>query len=341
MKDKVSLIVPIFNVERYLAKCLDSLINQTYKNLEIILINDGSTDNSLSIAEKYAMIDARIIIVNKINEGLSIARQTGIDMCQGTYFSTIDSDDYLDNCFVELMLNSLTAHKGDIALCAKNIFDDTGYCEKVNLEKGTEPILVITSGKLEKNYSKMCGTYQMSDSWNKMYRTEFVKKSKVRFELGRQYNGTDLMFNHMLLLHQPVIVTINEPLYNYRLTPNSRVRRKDKHLEKGFKEIFENLLMESIHTINTNAIRNQIYSVYMEMLKYATLDAYEEHRYESKECILNGFREIIQSMPHFSLKQRIGALKCVPSNIKIFTILLLSNNALGMYAFYKLRDRLE
>ena len=97
---KISIIVPIYNVEKYLERCINSLINQTYKNIEIILVNDGSTDNSLIICEKYKNIDSRIILVNKENGGLSDARNVGIDNSSGNYITFIDSDDYIDDDYV-------------------------------------------------------------------------------------------------------------------------------------------------------------------------------------------------------------------------------------------------
>lgn len=338
MNELVSLIVPIYNVERYLGKCLDSLIKQTYENIEILLINDGSTDSSLRIANEFQRNDNRIKIIDKANEGLSIARQTGIDLCAGIFFSTIDSDDYLDQHFVERMVDSLIENNGDVALCAKVVFDENGYREDVLLEKDTEPVLVASEKLLESEYAKICGVYQMSDSWNKMYRTDFVRSTCVKFKLQREYNGTDLLFNHMLLMNQPVIVTVNESLYNYRLTQNSRVRRKDKHLERGFRIIYDYLVEESKITIDTEKMREQIGCVYLGMLKYATLDVYEEHKNEGKARIIGAFKEIVASMPSFSKRKRRALLRSSQKYLRLFSYLLLSHNYVGMYYYYKLRE---
>ena len=116
--DKVSIIVPVYNAEKYLIRCVDSIINQTYKNLEIILINDGSIDNSLEIMKKYKVIDNRIIIIDKKNEGVSIARNVGIKSSSGKYICFVDSDDYIENNMIQILDN------GDIDYCS--FFKTTG-----------------------------------------------------------------------------------------------------------------------------------------------------------------------------------------------------------------------
>lgn len=111
---KVSIIVPVYNASEYLNKCLDSIIEQTFKKLEIILVNDGSTDNSIDIINEYAKKDKRIIIIDKENEGVSIARNTGIKRSTGEYITFVDSDDYLEKDAIEKMYNIVTSKNVDI-----------------------------------------------------------------------------------------------------------------------------------------------------------------------------------------------------------------------------------
>ena len=105
--DLISVVIPVYNVEQYLPKCIESIMNQTYKNLEIILVNDGSTDGSQKICEEYKSIDNRIKIINKENGGLSDARNVGIDNSSGNYITFIDSDDYIDDDYVYTLYKSL------------------------------------------------------------------------------------------------------------------------------------------------------------------------------------------------------------------------------------------
>ena len=101
MEDLVSIIVPVYNTEKYLSKCLDSIVNQTYKNLEIILINDGSTDNSKAICEDFAKKDKRIQVINKENSGVSVSRNKGLSLAKGNYIAFIDADDYAELNYIE------------------------------------------------------------------------------------------------------------------------------------------------------------------------------------------------------------------------------------------------
>ena len=116
MTEKITVIVPVYNVENYLNKCLDSLINQTYKNLEIIVINDGSTDNSGEICQEYAQKDNRIIYVEQENGGLSDARNAGLERMTGSYVTFVDSDDWVEPDYVEVLHNKLIGYQADIAI---------------------------------------------------------------------------------------------------------------------------------------------------------------------------------------------------------------------------------
>lgn len=113
-KIKISVIVPIYNVEQYLSQCLDSIINQTYTNLEIILINDGSTDNSEKICNQYKLLDPRIIVIHKTNGGLSDARNTGIKIATGDYISFVDADDFIDKNMYTILFQKINTTNADI-----------------------------------------------------------------------------------------------------------------------------------------------------------------------------------------------------------------------------------
>ena len=116
-KDLISVIIPVYNMEKYLKRCIDSVINNTYKKLEIICVNDGSTDNSLEILEKYKSQDSRIVIIDKVNKGLSAARNSGLKIATGEYVAFIDSDDLVHPNFFEFLLKALTEYKADMSIC--------------------------------------------------------------------------------------------------------------------------------------------------------------------------------------------------------------------------------
>ena len=121
---KVSILVPVYNTSEYLRKCLDTLVGQTLKEIEIICVNDGSTDNSLEILEQYAARDARVVIVNKPNGGLPSARNAGIDNAKGEYLGFVDSDDYVELNMFERLYNTAKKKNSEVVVCGAHIFPD-------------------------------------------------------------------------------------------------------------------------------------------------------------------------------------------------------------------------
>ena len=120
MEPKISIIVPVYNVEQYLERCVESLINQTYKNIEIILVDDGATDNSGQLCDELAQRDPRIVVYHKVNGGLSDARNYGIDKASGDYIGFIDSDDFIDDDMYEVLLSNILEYNAFISFCRIN-----------------------------------------------------------------------------------------------------------------------------------------------------------------------------------------------------------------------------
>ena len=120
--EKISVIVPVYNIEKYLRKCIDSILSQTYENIEVILVDDGSTDNCGAICDEYAKIDPRIIVIHKKNAGVSAARNTGIMQCIGEYVFFVDSDDYLPIDSIEKLYNSINEYEADISIGIEEYF---------------------------------------------------------------------------------------------------------------------------------------------------------------------------------------------------------------------------
>ena len=161
----ISIIVPVYNVEKYFDECVKSILNQSYKNIEIILVNDGSTDNSGNLCDNYATIDPRIKVIHKENGGLSDARNFGMKNANGEYFSFIDSDDYIDKYFIENLYNALISQGDDckISMCrfTRNINDfsnDKSIANKVDSNEVLKDILYQNDDSL----------YSVA-AWNKLY----------------------------------------------------------------------------------------------------------------------------------------------------------------------------
>ena len=124
MSSKVSVVIPVYNTQKYLDQCLGSILFQTYRNLEIICVNDGSTDNSLAILQKYAKFDKRIKIIDQKNMGISPARNEGMKVATGEFIIFFDSDDFFDSTMMEEMVMKAEEYDADIAVCSYSVFDD-------------------------------------------------------------------------------------------------------------------------------------------------------------------------------------------------------------------------
>ena len=213
-KELISVIVPVYNIDKYLVKCLDSIINQTYKNLEIIIINDGSTDNSRIICDEYKKKDSRITVIHKENEGLSAARNKGIEIAKGKLICFIDSDDYLESDMLEELKNNMDKYSSDISCCnfyyIKNNISTPRIKKDANIE--------FVSSKKEKfiniqnEYSPL--TYY---AWNKLYKKEIF--NDIKFPEGRLYEYTYILCDIFDKANK-ISFTL-KPLYNYVYRSNS------------------------------------------------------------------------------------------------------------------------
>lgn len=206
MGDKISVIVPIFRVEDYLYRCVDSIINQTYTNLEIILVDDGSPDNCPTICDEYTAKDSRIRVVHKKNGGLSDARNTGLEIATGEYISFIDSDDWIDINMYELMLNNIKKYDADIVTSNINYI----YENQVNKKYNENKIVVFETEAAMKELIQD-GLVQ-AVVWNKLYRKKLLEG--ILFEKGKC--NEDEFFTYKILARSKKIVYSPLPLYNYR-----------------------------------------------------------------------------------------------------------------------------
>lgn len=184
----VSIIIPVYNAKKYLSNTLDSVVKQTYKNLEIILVNDGSTDNSKDICESYAKIDKRIKVINKENGGVSSARNYGLALAKGEYISFVDSDDFLFEDMIETLVNDIQNTNAEIAVCGYWHVTEEEYRNIINRIKTEELTkLEVLYNPINYFYSKTL----MPFMWNKIFDRRLIEK--IRFDETINY-GEDYLF---------------------------------------------------------------------------------------------------------------------------------------------------
>lgn len=207
----VSIIVPVYNVEKYLQRCVDSLINQTYQIIEIILVDDGSTDESGTLCDSFAEQDNRILVVHKENGGVSEARNAGIDVANGDYICFIDSDDYAETTWVEVLLDNLNKNNSDIVICG--YYAD--FCdEDENVIKSETHI--PTNGNYQRQRDSLDWNAEISGlvgyPWNKLYRKNIINGSRFPKSISLY---EDVLFNGPLLAESERISFIDIPLIHY------------------------------------------------------------------------------------------------------------------------------
>lgn len=206
----VSVIVPIYNVQNYLQKCIDSITAQTYKNLEIILVDDGSPDDCGQICEQNKDKDSRIKVIHKENGGLSDARNAGMRIATGSYYVFIDSDDYIHNSMIEELVKAVTKTGADMAVCNfKNVSEDESI--DTNKELICEPYKMISSEdeRLKAFYEETCT--QFTVAWNKIYPAAFFKD--IEYPKGKVHE--DEFTTYKLLEQSSKVAYIDTPLYYY------------------------------------------------------------------------------------------------------------------------------
>ena len=219
----ISVIIPVYGVEKYIAQCLESIINQTYKNLEIIVVNDGTKDRSAEIAKEYAAKDSRIKVYDFKNGGLSVARNRGLEIATGDYISYIDSDDWLDTKMYETLLEAAMKNDADMVKCG--IIETNGVAE----EKITFSDVKIINNEQHKAFENYFNGILWTLAWNGLYKKELAKRVKFPDNVVHEDNYSSGMF--LYLAKKIVVMPFCGNYYrvNYEGISKGGVK---KHLDK-------------------------------------------------------------------------------------------------------------
>lgn len=209
-EDLISVVVPVYNVEKYITKCVDSIIDQTYTNLEIILVDDGSPDKCGEICDKYAKTDKRIKVIHKKNGGLSDARNAGIVNSKGKYITFIDSDDYIDSNYVELLYKTIIENDADISIASHRVLYN-----KKQIDKSTNKEFCTNSEEILEKILYDDGV-DLS-SWGKLYKIELF--NDIKFPVGRVYEDSATTYKLVDLSEK--IAVCSKAVYNYVIRNNS------------------------------------------------------------------------------------------------------------------------
>lgn len=250
-KELISVVLPIYNVEKYLEDCIESVRRQTYRNLEIILVDDGSTDRSSVICDNYLQIDSRVKVIHKKNGGLSDARNVGIKASTGLYIALIDSDDLVAPEFIEDLYKQCMLTDSHVAICRYCRFEN----EIVQRSATENNISVITGEEvIEKIYQGIASEYGFV-AWNKLYHRSLFEN--IKYPVGKIYEDTVTTYKLLLLAER--VVLVGKPLYFYRVRPDSIMTQK-----YSLNKVKDGVDADS-------SVVTYLYNhKYMELLKYAS-----------------------------------------------------------------------
>ncbi|MGB5920002.1 glycosyltransferase [Arcobacter sp.] len=305
---KISVIVPIYNVEIYLEKCLDSVINQTMKDIEIILVNDGSTDNSFKIIHEYTKKDSRIIVINQENKGLGEARNSGIKEANSKYLSFIDSDDFIEDTMLEELYNIAEKENSDIVKCRYSRINEDSTPTNQFSKK-------VTSNFNKTYFKDILSLKYPSVAWNALYKKELFSKNNLKFP-DMYYE--DIAFIFKLFFFSKSVTFSNSVLYNWRIREGSITR-----------------------SINNKQI-DDIFSIFD--ITYNFLNDYNCYKQYKKEFIIRCFKRInllVKRTKEFSNKNSLPKYyKYIHKKIKTSPYLqkknleFIKNNDLTSYLKY-------
>ena len=337
--DKISIIIPVYNASKYLKKCIDSIINQTYRNIEIICINDGSVDNSLEILEKYKEKDDRIIIIDKENQGVSAARNDGIKSSTGNYITFVDSDDWLELDAIDTLYKTLIKQQVDVV--RGNYYKNYNYDrsktigETLDFNKtklyttdndfGVKVIDRLIDGRIQGYVVLLLIRREC------VFATSlFIKELKLM---------EDLVFYVELLNNIQSIYFLDKPLYHYYINSNSCTQAKEyyqrnmyniekvnKHLKRVLKngKFYNEKRIEKINTLHANSIIDSFFNMY-------------KQSYKTNLELKNTIEELL-SNNEINLLLKSANLKLLPIHLKISMCLILNKKYNMLFAFYKIRS---
>lgn len=313
-ENKVSIVVPVYNVEKYLRKCIESIRNQTYQNIEIIVVNDGTKDGSLEIAKEQEKIDNRIKIISQENQGLSEARNTGIRNATGKYICFIDSDDFVHENYVKSLLENAIKENADISVCDFYYINEEG---KMWNQKNKEPKLYSNIEGIKDILLDCQNTEVMT--WNKLYKLSLFREHEIYFPKGKIHE--DNFTTYRLYYFANKISFIPDKLYYYLQRSNSIMGKKFNVKRLDILQAVEET-RNFFQNKNINLSSELDY--YEIMTKIGILNNMLRDGYEEKENMINEIhsnKKVYQKNKYLNMKTKL-ALNLIRDKAKLYAFLL-------------------
>lgn len=305
----VSIIVPVYNVEKYLSRCINSIINQTLKNIEIILVNDGSTDNCGKIIDEYAKQDERIVAIHKENGGQSSARNRGLEIAKGKYVGFIDSDDWIELDMYKNMYHRIENTNSDICVCGRNAYSNDYKLENTLSIKSE--VFDFNDYKKQDYVTNRLFYKHTVSTCNKIYKLDLIRKNNIKFKDVNYVGSEDALFNYSCILIANKICSINKSYYNNL----GRIGSTTRSYNKGYMLRTSNLIKsmdEYSMNINQENVAREIIPMFLLFFfqwNISQLKLYSKHCYidlktELKEASNN--REFMKYIKILLLSKNIN-----------------------------------
>lgn len=343
-KPKVSIIVPIYNVEKYLDRCMESLLNQTLSDIEIIMVDDGSPDRCPQMCDEYAKRDNRIKVIHKKNAGLGYARNSGLEIATGEYVAFVDSDDYVDVDMYERMVYEMEEAGADAVICSyKKVYNDEikpvcicGFGENSTIMDACSDYIPNYIGTLPNSKAEQLYGYSV---WNILYRHDIIKKSNVRFYSERIYVSEDILFNIDYMSKTKSILLYPKPFYNYCYNEESLTTKYKSDRIKGcvllWKEVckkiegLSNQLPQHISLHTDRLLLNKaLYTICDAIKAFGFKDAVKEVAY------IMGHNALVEILTHYPINE-------MPLQQRVFYRLIQKRQALLLVLLYKCKQTVK
>ncbi|MEI3611398.1 glycosyltransferase [Pseudogracilibacillus sp. SO30301A] len=342
---KVSIIVPIYNAENYLSNCLESLVNQTYKNIEIILINDGSIDSSLSICQQFSNVDKRITLLSIDNSGVSTARNLGIKQATGDYITFVDSDDWIELNTIEFTIEKAVETNADIIVWSyfKNYANQERALSLIPGGNQTftakKEILYLKSIYQFYGQKKFGDTVSAGTTWCKLYKSNLIKENNIKFkkELTR---SQDVIFCLEAFSKANLIKYYDEHLYHYRIN-NSSTCSGTRYIEDTLTPF--NSLLNEMEKFSKQFTEKEKFDDVINARAVQIILWHLDHKYFHKDYKANIFkrkREIIKFInlePYKSALRNVD-LNLLPKKERTVTKLFRKNLIVTFYIIYRMHQ---
>ncbi len=332
---KVSIIVPIYNVEKYLDRCIQSLVNQTLNDIEIILVDDGSPDNCPSMCDEYAQKDNRIKVIHKQNAGLGYARNSGLEIATGKYVAFVDSDDYVDTSMYEALYKRAETINVDVVYCgfntevSKNKWRESKEVNKDQLWEGNNVkefmYNMIASGKGVRQER----LYQMS-VWHAIYRRDIIVNHNILFPSERDVVSEDIPFQVDFLKNSNRILYLKEHYYYYCLNGTSLTATFKKEKFYGYNKLRECLLSK----INEMEYRQRVNRLYIGYCRSYCFDLFSSNIFDK-----NKLYKLVFDDPTFKKVRYEFSPSFLPIHTQIMYTLMSNKTLLFLLVYIKFSRR--